>query len=240
MDGSDQLNLSGMTVGMVRQLVLGMSDQEQRQIIPLLRTDPRLGVQRLADSLGQKWAKAAAQEERQRSLRQHEDNLRKRGYACVAGLDEAGRGPLAGPVVAGAVVLPPYYYLPGLDDSKRLTPDQRDELFARLTAETDWAVAVMGVTQIEVHNIQWATHQAMRQALLRLRSVPDYVLVDGFPIPKLHLPQEGVIKGDQRCNCIAAASIVAKVVRDRLMVEYDGVYPQCALLATKAMRPLNI
>ena len=83
----------------------------------------------------------------------------------------------------------------------------------------------MGVTQIEVHNIQWATHQAMRQALLRLRSVPDYVLVDGS-IPKLHLPQEGVIKGDQRCNCIAAASIVAKVVRDRLMVEYDGVYPQ--------------
>ena len=145
----------------------------------------------------------------------------------VAGVDEAGRGPLAGPVVACAVVLPAWTSVPGLDDSKRLSPSRREELYdvVRKVASAV-SVARAEPEEIDLLNIHNATLLAMKRALEGLDLRPDYVLVDGKFLPEVDLPGETVVGGDGRSACIAAASVVAKVERDRLMAEYDRIYPQ--------------
>ena len=145
----------------------------------------------------------------------------------VAGVDEAGRGPLAGPVVACAVVLPAWTSVPGLDDSKRLSPSRREELYdvVRKVASAV-SVARAEPEEIDLLNIHNATLLAMKRALEGLDLRPDYVLVDGRFLPEVDLPGEAVVGGDGRSACIAAASVVAKVERDRLMAEYDRIYPQ--------------
>jgi ribonuclease HII len=151
---------------------------------------------------------------------------RRRGYRAVAGVDEAGRGPLAGPVVAAAVVLPQAFELPGLDDSKKLSAAERERLF-RLIRRQAAAVGLGIVTAAEIDeiNILQATLQAMALAVRRLRVSPDFLLVDGItPVP-LPLPQQTLKQGDARSVSIAAASIVAKVVRDRMMVAYERRFP---------------
>lgn len=156
-----------------------------------------------------------------------EQSLWAAGRRYVVGVDEAGRGCLAGPVVAAAVVLPPDAALPGLDDSKRLSPAQREVLFDAIHRE---AVAV-GVGQcspeeIDRLNILQAALEAMRRAVLDLALAPEYLLVDGNqPLPRAPWPQQTVIKGDAHCLSIAAASVVAKVVRDREMVRLDAAFP---------------
>jgi ribonuclease HII len=149
------------------------------------------------------------------------------GDPTVAGVDEAGRGPLAGPVVAAAVVLRPRAELPGLDDSKRLTAEQRREVHARvLTQARAFAWSVVGQRAIDRLNIRVATLLAMRRAVDRLGLVPRLVLVDGVDrIPGLACEQRAVVDGDARSLSIAAASVIAKVVRDRIMECLDGVYP---------------
>lgn len=147
-----------------------------------------------------------------------ENALRRYGFVCVAGVDEVGRGCLAGPVMAGAVVLDPDRHIPGLADSKALTEQARERLYDVIVAKAaSWAVAAAEPAEIDTINIHQATFQAMRRALLALAPLPDAVLVDGFRIPALQIAQRRVIKGDRQCAAIAAASIVAKVTRDRLM-----------------------
>lgn len=147
-----------------------------------------------------------------------ENALRRYGFVCVAGVDEVGRGCLAGPVMAGAVVLDPARHIPGLADSKALTAHSRDRLYDLITARAlTWAVAASEPAEIDVINIHQATLRAMRRAVLALTPLPDAVLVDAFRIPDLPMAQRGVVKGDRQCAAIAAASIVAKVTRDRLM-----------------------
>jgi ribonuclease HII len=144
----------------------------------------------------------------------------------VAGVDEAGRGCLAGPVTAAALLLPARPPR-GIDDSKRLTPRQREALMdALVIAGARFAWACAGVGEIDRLNIRQASFLAMRRAIAALPEPPDMVLVDGFEIPRLSLPQQALIRGDARCLSIAAASIVAKVARDRLMVELDRRYPR--------------
>lgn len=149
------------------------------------------------------------------------------GFVCVAGVDEAGRGPLAGPVVAAAVVLPRRFINPGIRDSKKLTPKRRAHIY---DAIQDIAVA-MGVGRVDPEeidriNILQASLLAMSLAVSKIAPLPDFLLIDGqFPIP-LDLPQETIIKGDVLSVSISAASIVAKVTRDRLMEEYSNIYPQ--------------
>lgn len=149
-----------------------------------------------------------------------------RGCRHVAGVDEAGRGPLAGPVVAAAVILPPDAVLPGLDDSKRLTPARREAL-APLIRETAvaWCVAVVDVAEIDRLNIAQAAFEAMRQAVRGLAVPPEHLLVDGFPLPGAPCPQEGIVAGDRLSHSIAAASVLAKVERDRLMDDLAERYP---------------
>lgn len=147
--------------------------------------------------------------------------------AIVAGVDEAGRGPLAGPVVAAAVVLDPATRWRGLNDSKQLAAEAREHLYARVLVEARaFAWAVVGPRRIDRMNIRRASLEAMRSAVARLRVEPTLVLVDGRdPVPGCALEQQAVVDGDARCLSIAAASVVAKVVRDRIMDRLDRVYP---------------
>lgn len=152
----------------------------------------------------------------------------------IAGVDEAGRGPLAGPVVAAAVVLPKAWLMSGipahlsqLNDSKQLSASVREKLFRELTAlpELQFAIATLDAAQIDALNILRATHRAMLTALNQLSPAPDHVLIDGLRVPNLPWPQTPIVQGDARSYTIAAASILAKVTRDRLMLEYDRCHP---------------
>lgn len=155
-----------------------------------------------------------------------EEEAFRAGHAVVAGLDEVGRGALCGPVVAGAVVLGPGFPWEGLDDSKRLTARARERWSERIQAQAQaWAIGVADVGEIDRLNILRATHLAMRRALEGLGARPDLVLVDGLEVGGLPYPQRALVKGDALSASIAAASILAKVARDRTMREADGRYP---------------
>ena len=155
-----------------------------------------------------------------RASRTVENAVRRLGYVHVAGVDEVGRGCLAGPVVAGAVILEPDHYVPGVADSKVLSADDRERLYVDIVAAAvAWSVAIVEAEEIDRINIHKASLQAMRQAILSLVPLPGFVLVDGFRVPELMMPQRPMIGGDRRSTAIAAASILAKVTRDRLMAE---------------------
>jgi len=156
-----------------------------------------------------------------------EAEVRIRGFRVVAGLDEAGRGPLAGPVVAAAVVLPPKGKWTGVDDSKKLSPAQREKIFPLLLEKAlGVGVGIVEAQEIDRLNILQASLKAMQLAVEKLPLPPDFLLIDGIHALRLPLPQQTIPKGDQRCLSIAAASIVAKVTRDRLMTAYHDQYPQ--------------
>lgn len=144
----------------------------------------------------------------------------------LGGIDEAGRGCLAGPVVAAAVILPPHCSLPGVDDSKLLTPRRRAVAFERIQdVALTWGIGIVNHRCIDRINIRQASFEAMRAALARLDRSPEYLIVDGFRIPGLTLPHEGVVHGDARSLTIAAASILAKVTRDHIMDRFHDRYP---------------
>ena len=151
---------------------------------------------------------------------------RRQGYHAVAGIDEAGRGPLAGPVVAAAVILPEYFELPGLNDSKQLSEKKRNELYPLIHEQAiSVGIGVSRADEVDQINILQATLKGMNRAVSRLSVPPDFLLVDGItPVPTL-IEQKTLKKGDSRSLSIAAASVVAKVVRDRIMVAYDRLFP---------------
>jgi ribonuclease HII len=153
-----------------------------------------------------------------RSFRTLENALRRMGFVYVAGVDEVGRGCLAGPVVAGAVILNPERYIPRICDSKTVTALERERLYTTITRKAvAWSVISVEPDEIDRINIHQASLRAMQRAVLSLAPLPDMVLVDAFRIPDIPMAQRPVIHGDSRCTAIAAASIVAKVTRDRLM-----------------------
>lgn len=161
------------------------------------------------------------------SLR-HERLLRKQGVEIIAGIDEAGRGPLAGPVVAAAVILPENFRHAVLTDSKKLSVAARDEIYAELTAPGGviaWAVSIVDNEEIDRINILRATHQAMRRAVTALAVAPQHALIDGLPVRPFPIPATALVKGDGLSFSIAAASVIAKVTRDRIMLEMDALYP---------------
>ena len=164
---------------------------------------------------------------RVRATRTLENALRRWGFYRVAGCDEVGRGCLAGPVVAGAVVLDPASHISGLADSKLLSAAERERLHDLITSQAlAWSVAAVEPAEIDAMNIHRASLEAMRRAVLALAPLPDAVLVDAFRIPDLHIAQRGVLHGDRRCAAIAAASIVAKVTRDRQMLTQHAIDPR--------------
>jgi len=163
-----------------------------------------------------------------------EELARRQGYRSIAGIDEAGRGPLAGPVVAAAVILAPGAGIEGVNDSKKLTEKQREGLFDRIMADAlAVGVGIMDHAVVDRDNILQATLAAMEQAVTQLTPAPDFLLIDGISKVPLSLPQRTIKQGDGRSVSIAAASIIAKVTRDRLMVEYDRLYPGYGLAGHK-------
>lgn len=160
-------------------------------------------------------------------LWEKENELYEQGYTCLCGVDEAGRGPLAGPVYAAAVILPRGLVIPGLNDSKKLTEKKREALFDVITAKAlDYAIAFATVEEIEERNILGATMLAMNRAIAGLKNKPDLALIDGNRNAGIETPSLCVIKGDATCADIAAASILAKVSRDRVMLELAKEYPE--------------
>lgn len=163
-----------------------------------------------------------------------EELARRQGYRSIAGIDEAGRGPLAGPVVAAAVILAPGAGIEGVNDSKKLTEKQREGLFDRIMADAlAVGVGIMDHAVVDRDNILQATLAAMEQAVTQLIPAPDFLLIDGISKVILPLPQRTIKQGDGRSISIAAASIIAKVTRDRLMKEYDRLYPGYGLAGHK-------
>ena len=162
-----------------------------------------------------------------RAMRTLENALRRFGFHRIAGVDEVGRGCLAGPVVAAAVVLDPERYIAGVCDSKMITAAERERLYGVITRKAiAWSVASAQPDEIDTINIHRASLEAMRRAVMTLAPLPDLVLVDAFRIPELLMAQRGVLHGDRRCTSIAAASIVAKVTRDREMLVHHAADPR--------------
>ena len=160
-------------------------------------------------------------------LWEKENELYAAGYRCLCGVDEAGRGPLAGPVYAAAVILPRGLVIPGLNDSKKLTEKKREELFSVITEKAlDYAITYATVEEIEERNILGATMLAMNRAIAGLKTKPDLALIDGNRNAGIETPSLCVVKGDASCADIAAASILAKVSRDRVMLELAKAYPE--------------
>ncbi len=161
------------------------------------------------------------------AMRTLENALRRVGFVHVAGVDEAGRGCLAGPVVVAAVVLDPERHISGVCDSKTVPAAERERLYDRIVRHAvAWAVASADPSEIDRINIHQASLRAMQRAVLALAPLPDIVLVDAFRVPELPMAQRGVLHGDRRCSAIAAASIIAKVTRDRQMLELHGRDPR--------------
>lgn len=188
--------------------------------------DERAGVRQLATKYRTRLAKQEAEKERFRQMFAYENKLAERGCQLIAGVDEAGRGPLAGPVAIGACILPKDCFLEKLNDSKKLSEKQRDILYDQITAcAIAWKVIFVSEEEIDTKNIYQATVDGMYRAIEELSVRPDGVLIDAVPLPKLTHPNESLIKGDAKSASIAAASILAKVSRDRLMMQYDQEYP---------------
>lgn len=158
----------------------------------------------------------------------YELNVLAAGACRVAGVDEAGRGPLAGPVTVAAVVLPSGFSAPGLDDSKKLPPAARERLFDLITGHAGvlWAIELVHAAEIDRLNILRATHEGMRRAIQAIHPNPDHALIDGLPVVPFPVPCTAIIRGDSKVMSIAAASVLAKVARDRIMLELDRAYPQ--------------
>ena len=210
---------------MMKERIQALPMEQWEQELPALEKDSRQGVIRFAASCRKKLAALHDEQDRVRRMQSFEAEL---AQGCMfAGIDEAGRGPLAGPVVAAAVIMPPDCPLLYVNDSKKLSAAKREELFEQIM---DVAVSVgVGMAspgRIDEINILQATYEAMREAVSGLEPYPDMLVNDAVVIPGLALPQKSVIKGDAKCYSIAAASIIAKVTRDRIMEQYDSLYPE--------------
>jgi ribonuclease HII len=205
-----------------------------RGLLEALEADSRRGARELAVRLRERASANRAEGQRLRRLLKYESELWARGFNLIAGVDEAGVAPLAGPVVAGAVVLSRGYKLRELDDSKKLDEPTRERLAQRIkTDAVAWAVGVAEVEEIDVLNIYHAGLLAMRRAVESLNPAPDFILVDARKIPDCVAPQRGVVRGDSLSASIAAASIIAKTTRDAMMVELDAQHPGYGLAEHK-------
>ena len=195
-------------------------------LLEALDVDPRAGAQQLAKRIRARYRSNRSEGQRLHTLLRFEIDLWAQGYSLVAGVDEAGMAPLAGPVVAGAVILPQNYKLRGLDDSKKiLDHETREELAAKIKQDAlCWSFGFAEVEEIDKINIYHAGLLAMQRAVTGLTCVPDFVLVDARRIPQCPAPQRGIIRGDTLSASIAAASIIAKTTRDAHMLEMDALY----------------
>jgi len=214
-------DLSKYTVKQI-EAMLASSDVSE-DFLSCCREDPRKAVERAV----RRYERQLQEKERVAALYAFEHEAWAKGWKLVAGVDEAGRGPLAGPVSVAAVILPHDLYLPKLNDSKKLSPQVRDELFDEIREKAvAIGTALVDAQTIDRINIYQATINGMYEAIFALKPEPQDVLIDAVELQNLPMPSLSIIKGDAKSASIAAASIIAKVTRDRLMDEYDKQYPQ--------------
>jgi ribonuclease HII len=225
MSSLDQL--LGKSIPELKERFVDRGRPVPRGLVEALEGDARLGAHQLAKQIRTRRRKNRAEGQRLHNLLRFEIELWEQGFNLIAGVDEAGMAPLAGPVVAAACILPQNYKLRGLNDSKQILDETlRGELACQIKSDAiAWAVGHAEVEEIDTLNIYHAGLLAMRRAVEGLASAPDYVLVDARRIPYCSAPQRGIIKGDTLSASIAAASIIAKTTRDALMTEFDQVHP---------------
>lgn len=212
------------TINEIKQI---LAEQElTEEALAELKKDKRKGVQMLVRSYERKQAETIAKELQFQRLMDFDQSYRTNFRQKIAGVDEAGRGPLAGPVVAAAVILPRRFTLVGLNDSKQLTEQQRESFYNQIVHEAEsYAITVVDNRVIDQVNIYQATKKAMTDTLIALDVKPDVSLIDAMEIHRMPYPTHAIIKGDETSLAIAAASILAKVTRDRIMQEIDQEYP---------------
>jgi ribonuclease HII len=235
-DGTPTLyELLALPVSELKKHFLDQRDCVPKGLLEALDRDPRRGARDLARKIRARRRKSRAEGQRLRKLLQYELELWSQGVNLIAGVDEAGMAPLAGPVVAAAVILPRNYKLQGLNDSKKiLDQEKRAQLAGQIKTEAlCWATGQAEVEEVDRLNIYHAGLLAMRRAVLGLSLNPDFILVDARRIPGCACPQRGIIKGDTLSASIAAASIIAKTTRDAQMVELDQLYPGYGLASHK-------
>ena len=217
----------------IKQLFEQAEKEQWNALFSQYKTDERAGVQKLITQYENKLLKYKKEQERLYRMLEFE---RKYGdeFSCICGIDEAGRGPFAGPVVAGAVILPKGLTIEGLNDSKQVSAKKREELYDEIKEKAvSVGIGMSSPARIDEINILQATYEAMREAISKLSVKPDILLNDAVTIPGVSIRQVPIIKGDAKSISIGAASIVAKVTRDRLMVEYDKILPQYGFASNK-------
>ena len=214
-----------LSISEVKEIYQAACENELPEFINRFGTDERSGVQKLVASAGKRMEALEKEKQRIWNLQSYEREYGAYGYIC--GIDEVGRGPLAGPVVAGAVILPKNCDILYINDSKQLSEKKREELYD-IIMEKAIACGIGYATpeRIDEINILQATYEAMRQAIANLSVQPDLLLNDAVNIPQVNIRQIPIIKGDAKSISIGAASIIAKVTRDRLMIEYSKVFPE--------------
>lgn len=216
----------------IKELFQAACEDELPELITRYAGDARAGVQKLILTAEKRIA--ALEKEKQRIYKLSEYERQYADYTYVCGIDEVGRGPLAGPVVAGAVILPKDCDILYINDSKQLSEKKREELYDIIMEKAlSCAVGYATPERIDEINILQATYEAMREAISKLSPAPDILLNDAVVIPRVSIKQVSIIKGDAKSISIGAASIIAKVTRDRLMVEYDKVFPEYGFAGNK-------
>lgn len=216
----------------IKKVLQAASINELPAFIDKYSRDERTGVQALLAKAEKRMQDYQKELDRTEKMKEYENQYSSFSYIC--GIDEVGRGPLAGPVVAGAVILPKNCNILYLNDSKQLTEKKREELYEEIMEKAvSTGLGFVSPERIDEINILQATYEAMREAVGKLRPAPDILLNDAVTIPGISVKQVPIIKGDAKSVSIAAASIIAKVTRDRLMVQYDSVFPEYGFAANK-------
>jgi len=210
----------------IKEIVDNLSIDKYLECIDILRSDERKSVQSISIKMAKRLDAIRRENERLESINIFENEGYHKGYVYIGGIDEAGRGPLAGPVVASVVVFKPNTKIEGINDSKKLSEAKRDELFDIIKEQAlDYGIGIVNNEEIDEFNILQATYMAMKKAVNCLEKTPDYLLIDATTIPGVDIAQNPIIKGDSKSISIAAASILAKVTRDSIMYQYDEMYP---------------
>lgn len=227
-----ETDLSRLPLAQIKSLLA--EGEASAPLLAQLQRDPRAGVRALHAAALRRIERARSERLRLDALLDFERGLRRRGLSRVAGVDEAGTGPLAGPVVAAAVVFAPEAEpIPGIDDSKRVPPDRRTQLAEQIRKRASVGVGIASVAEIDALNVYHAALLAMQRAVEALPEAPEHLLVDARVVPGVRCPQDAFEKGDARHYAIAAASIIAKTHRDALMVGLDRAHPGYGLARHK-------
>ena len=212
-----------MTISEIREILLGSPSEE---FLAELELDSRVAVKKLLQAYHKRIEKAALERERFHKMLSYERNYYAEGAKLIAGVDEAGRGPLAGPLVIAAVVMPEEFFISGLNDSKQISASKRDKLYDEILQKAlSVSVNIVSISNIDELNIYRATQQGMAEVLLHLDKQPDVALIDAMPVEAGDIKTVSLVHGDALSASIAAASIIAKVTRDRIMEKLDALYP---------------